>query len=215
MFRTIFSTLMGGILIVSYFHPSNLHDRPTSWHLTDLGTRGGRSIAQDINNHGQIVGYSESSLYAGDWRAFLWEDGVTTELGMLDGTVWCGASAINDLGQIVGNCATISGEPHAFLWQVGVLTELETLGIPGCSAADLNNRGQIVGECNTIDGFKHAVLWQDGTIVDLGTLGGKYSHANAINDRGEVDGGSHVETYETHPFFFCYGFLHRFLVFLP
>ncbi len=72
--------------------------------MQDLGTSGGNSTARGINDSGQVVGYSDTS--AGDRRAFLWEDGVMTDLGTLvpTGSGWTltEAHGINDLGQIVG-----------------------------------------------------------------------------------------------------------------
>ncbi len=50
-----------------------------SWR-PDLGSLGGFSVATDINEHGQIFGYSDTYLYSLDTRAFLWEAGVLTEL---------------------------------------------------------------------------------------------------------------------------------------
>ena len=44
-------------------------------HVTNLSTLGGNTYVEDINNRGQVVGYSETSeTKPGDHHAFLWED---------------------------------------------------------------------------------------------------------------------------------------------
>jgi probable HAF family extracellular repeat protein len=86
--------------------------------MTDLGTLGVTfSDASDIDERGQIVGTSTTA--AGERHAFLWQEGVMTDLGMLGG---CGpivpsseAHGINDHGQVVGQTTTPSCEAHAFL----------------------------------------------------------------------------------------------------
>lgn len=93
--------------------------------VIDLGTLGGRqSIAQDINNVGQIVGNS----FLGDTpfrqHAFLFENGVMTDLSTLPDVQAAGwefliyAEEINDRGQIVGG-GVINGVTHAFLLTPG------------------------------------------------------------------------------------------------
>jgi len=69
----------------------------------DLGTlRGGYSYAMDLNNHGHVVGFSDSSV-------FVYRDGVMIDLNQAfekNGSVWPSIQdvhAINDRGQIVGN----------------------------------------------------------------------------------------------------------------
>jgi len=102
------------------------YSHPFIWHeggnMMDLGTLGGRNgSAEDINNAGQEVGWSE--IKTGDRsvrRAFLWEKGQMIDLSQLPEVKAAGwislirASAINDLGQIVGRGIREDG-PHNFL----------------------------------------------------------------------------------------------------
>ncbi|MDQ1276141.1 MAG: hypothetical protein QG610_1716 [Euryarchaeota archaeon] len=94
--------------------------------MTDLGTLGGdNSYAIGINGNGQIVGDSDTGNHASgpdgpdpdDIHAFLWQNGVMTDLGTLGGRISC-AYGINDKRQIVGQSETENGEIHAVLWTV-------------------------------------------------------------------------------------------------
>ncbi|MEQ9484091.1 hypothetical protein [Coleofasciculus sp. F4-SAH-05] len=73
--------------------------------VTDLGTLSGREndphVPISINNVGQIVGRS-GLLFDEDRRAFLWDNGVMTDIGSLEG-LKSEAFDINDSGQIVGH----------------------------------------------------------------------------------------------------------------
>jgi probable HAF family extracellular repeat protein len=87
--------------------------------MHDLGTLGGdKCLARDINNQGQIVGYSE--VVAGDstQHAFVYSGGTMVDLNDLidpaSGWVLSSASAINESGWIAGT-GCINGETHAFL----------------------------------------------------------------------------------------------------
>jgi probable HAF family extracellular repeat protein len=90
--------------------------------IRDLGTLPGDFLSaapccNTINNKGQVVGFSLPGPL-GSGRAFLWQDGVMTDLNALipKGSPWylLDALSINDDGQIAGY-GTIGGNIHAFL----------------------------------------------------------------------------------------------------
>lgn len=147
--------------------------------MTDLGTLGGAySYAADINNHGQVVGYSYTA--SGEGHPFLWADGRMTDLGGL----YCSAEAINDDGQVIGNCLG-----HPVLWSDGQMTDLTTQGLaPYATARDINDAGQIVGGHLTAGNAFHAYRYHDGQVLDLGALASDYSEAVAVNGHGQAAG---------------------------
>jgi probable HAF family extracellular repeat protein len=146
----------------------------------DLGTLGGAfSWANAVNNRGQVVG--RSAVQGGLQHAFLWEDGVMTDLGTLPGGNYSEAYAINNRGQVVGwgtinesTCTGFDGCWHGFLWENGTMTDLGTLGAGFLSYAySINDRGDIVGISTRADypfDEWHAVSWSNGVITDLGTV---------------------------------------------
>jgi probable HAF family extracellular repeat protein len=90
--------------------------------MRDLGTLEGDFLSaapccHTINNRGQIVGFSIPGPL-GSGRAFLWQNGVMTDLNTLiskdSGWYLLQALSIDDAGQIAGY-GTINGAVHAFL----------------------------------------------------------------------------------------------------
>lgn len=143
---------------------------PNGSGVTMLQTLGGRSsFANDINNFGQVVG---SASLPTDPRfhyvnAFITDpDGVgITNLGTLGGQGESRASAINDLGEVVGTASALdSTERHAFIFSHGGMTDLSLLdpvvasGWRDIYPTEINNNGQIVGHGVDNNGYLHAFL---------------------------------------------------------
>src|SRR5438067_1199865 len=168
-----------------------------SYSVIDLGSLGSSCSAKAVNGAGQVVGYSY--LANGQYRAFLWQNGIMSDLGTLGGTS-SSATDINDSGVIVGRSLTAESTDaqivaHAFVLQSGVMTDLGTLGGTISYARGINNHGQIVGYSMTADGGYHGVLWEGGAIYDLNGLlpansGWEISgfETDAINDNGQIVG---------------------------
>lgn len=91
------------------------------YRIIDLGTLSGpRSLARDINDVGQIVGWSESAgvLY-GPRHAFVYEKGRMKDLGTLGG-VNSEALGVNNLGEIAGWAEDSQGLKQGFLGRHGI-----------------------------------------------------------------------------------------------
>jgi len=175
--------------------------------MVDIGTLDGglHSEAGDVNDHGEIVGYSWT-ITSQNHHAIMWSsEGAITYLGSLGGG-YSYATAINDIGQIVGDSARPSIGWHAFLWENGSMLDLGTLGGLSSVARDINNLGQIVGYGELPDRSFHAFLWADGVMNDLGSVG-QESSAWRINDLGQVIGSSRPQPTEP-PLAFLWDSIH-------
>ena len=130
----------------------------TYYKVQDLGTLGGNSFATDINDSGQVVGWSSTTI-AGSTvaRAFLYDESATPkmqDLGDLGDIYGTRANGINNSGQVVGYSYASNGEQleqHGFLYDsTNGMQDLNDL-IPAdsggtiTSASDINSKGQIAG----------------------------------------------------------------------
>jgi probable HAF family extracellular repeat protein len=178
---------------------------------------GYNSYAAAANNRGQIVGWAENGVndascvvpfQVRQFRAVIWQpDGTMQELPPLPGDSTSAATAINDLGQVVGisgSCDVAIGRfsaRRAVLWDNGVPTDLGSLGgVAWNTATAINNHGVVVGFSNLppsssfSPGARHyqAFIWTKATgMQSLGTRTGDVrSVANDVNDSNQVIGTS-------------------------
>jgi probable HAF family extracellular repeat protein len=168
---------------------------------TLLGSFGGSffgfsGVATSINNGDAAVGFAY--LNASNRHAFLYRDGVLTDIGSFGG--YSGATDINDGGTIVGFASnSVFGIAHAFSYSDGTMTDIDPFG--GASfttsesyARSVNNRGDVVGEGLIAAGSAfHGFLNRNGSVTDLGTLpAGRNSYAKGISDNGVIVGTADV-----------------------
>ena len=182
-----------------------------------------------LNNQGTLVGAADTSavdpycFWSTDCyatHASQWQNGVTTDLGVLPGGLGSQVSWISGNGLMAGTSDNGQQDPlnqafpqlHAVLWDHGQMSDLGTLPEGGYStgswAAIVNNRSEVAGQAyNTIPdsnsffgyGFQsRAFYWKNGVMQDLGTLGtGSDAMAGLINERGQVAGWSYLNSVPT------------------
>jgi len=115
----------------------------------DIGTMGGQlTTPTAINNQGRVVGFAQ--LRGGESRAFVYESGQLSALGVLPGGRQSFAYGINQPGDAVGASEAVDGSLHATLYKAGQVIDLNTV-IPAGSgwrlteARGINASGVIVG----------------------------------------------------------------------
>jgi len=199
--------------------------------LVDLGTLGGPDSiifgeTGPLNNRGIVSSCATTSVPDPNYpninpyfsapgdshiqHAFMWRDGVLSDLGTLAGGTSSCEQWISDTGFIVGGSTnglidSQLGVPevHATFWLGEKPFDLGTLGGSESVAYAVNNFGEVAGVAsnNIADSNAsnflasatqvHAAIWRNGAIQDLQTLGeGTDSIAYLNNDRGQVAGQS-------------------------
>jgi probable HAF family extracellular repeat protein len=174
---------------------------PNGMGITDIGTLGGIFAAtSDINNEGQVVGWSDPKVTAPVHAFITGPDGAgMKDLGTLGGNQSF-AQGVNDAGQVVGY-SQIREDPgadsinHAFITgpDGAGMRDLGTLGGVTSGADGINNAGQVVGYSDTETGERHAfITGPDGAgMADLNSMvelpsGFYFDRAYGINNVGQV-----------------------------
>lgn len=170
------------------------------WQLDAAGVPGppkelGDFFPHDISDDGLMAGET-----GGGRAAIAWFDAdgqlVVSELGVLPGYSWSGASVISANGAwVAGSCRT-NGPCEAFRYSVET-REMIGLGYlggsQGSSASGVNDSGQVVGTTSTKRCTQAAFLYRDGKMFDLNTLAdiGRNMYlgtAEGINNAGDIAG---------------------------
>jgi len=179
------------------------------YSVTDLGVLPGvfmsgpaTSNASGINAQGDVVGLSGPER-ASMRHAFLYRNGVMTDLGHFPLIGSHNGPAISDGGSVTGVVsfgASASGpgqKLHAFLYDTGGMHNLGSpLGAPMSMGGAINRQGRIAGEAwvnrPMAGGYMdHAFLYSGGRVVDIGILPGCTDATPAgINAAGQIVGYS-------------------------
>jgi probable HAF family extracellular repeat protein len=157
----------------------------------------GSTVAQGINNQGQIVGhYLDSTNRV---HGFLYNGSQYTTVD--DPSAFnTDPFSINDAGQIVGD--HVGG--NSFLYSGGTYVTIADPAGFSTQALEINNAGQIVGSYMTGDGTRHGFLYSGGSYTTIdeplatkGPLAGTYLWS--INNTGQIV-GQYGDASGTHGF---------------
>ena len=183
---------------LSEFEPRHAFAWTESTGMLDLGTLGGRdSQAADVNDDGQVVGWSyavgstvscppDPCIH----HAFLWTaTGGMVSLGTLGG-LNSAATAVNAHSSVVGS-SSLPGDDagsHAFLWTAA--DGMVDLG--AVSALDINDHSQVVGSVGlaTDPAVSRGFVWTlaEGMVLLPPLPGYASSEAWFVNNSGHVIG---------------------------
>lgn len=178
------------------------------WNMEDLGTarafvyKEGKmakigeffppsdSFANAINDNGDVVGQTRNI-------AFLYSNGIVTDIGYPNGYPSAYANDINSSGQIVGGAYKYQGSQNyyvVFTYNNGTITNLGApFGTQYNAANSINDNGQIVGWFQNFQGNRLGFTYTNGSFQELSALpGAKNTRANQINNSGQIVGYSGV-----------------------
>lgn len=170
----------------------------------DMGTLGGANIwVEDMNESGQIVGYSETGKMSSlrskfkEVHGFVWKNGKLEDLDVLKGDIGQGgdesrAYGINDQGDIVGysNYTHVyKGKKLASVHKACMWQEDELLVIfphdhlaSASQAFDVNNKGEILAVIQTKHGCYELNYFDPSTNTKRYLACGMQHQRNQINE---------------------------------
>jgi probable HAF family extracellular repeat protein len=184
------------------------------------------SRAVAINNRDQIA-----LSIAGS--AFLWDDGLLSDIGGLDPNQQSHALDINDDGVLLGWSDTAGGvvrflhhegqvnATEGEVWAIndrghtvgdalyadGVRSELPDIGPAPAVGLGLSDEDAVTGSAAVEPFGRHAFYWDNGSFTDLGTFGGPVGEGLAINDAGHAVGRLFTPAFVNRPFLYGSGVL--------
>ena len=132
--------------------------------MIDLGALNGQAVseARAINNTGLIAG--KSNIFPVVWEYDPANSGRAPRIRQLAipaGFFAATATAVNDVGDVVGYAGSPNIDSHAVLWRNGIAIDLGLWPGGHYSVANgINNLGQIVGTGTVAgDNLDHALMW--------------------------------------------------------
>ena len=140
------------------------------YSVINLGTLGGSASNGfgGADDRGWVTG--DANL-AGDQNehAFLWRDGVMTDLGTLGGPNSSVPTPVkDDKGLIVGGAQSATVDPLGEFWGAAYF----------CTAVN----------CEGWQNLQLGFLWRNGVMAELPPIGGNNSEAFGVNNRGQAVG---------------------------
>jgi hypothetical protein len=143
---------------------------------------GPSSVAYDINDNGEIVGWmGVSPIWLFSSNAFIWHNGMTIDLGIPPGGIASVGVGINNSREVCGyHWVAAPGslqEVVGWIWSEGNYTTINPLpGYRRCYPKDVSDHGFVVGSLEEpINPFdpnnpQPAFIWRNGAIASLSTL---------------------------------------------
>jgi probable HAF family extracellular repeat protein len=158
--------------------PPPHHPHYPHYAVINLGTLGGSQSNGygGVTNRGWVSG---DSYLPGDLteHAFVWRDGVMSDLGTVGGlNSSTGLPVKDDRGLVVGQAQGPKPDPLQEYWSVAYV----------CNTPD--------GHCTGWQNQQFGFVWQKGVMTPLPTLGGNNSSAFGVNNRGQVAGWAETAT---------------------
>jgi probable HAF family extracellular repeat protein len=154
-----------------------------------------------LNSAGQVAGRMHVPGLNPPDRAFLYSDGVTSNLGALPGHNTAAAHAISYAGIVVGtsNNNAVADQLRGFVWQNGKMSVLSPTYGSDSEAHGISDSGKVCGRMGnhpSLDSRAYVHDLTTGITADLGVLldGATASHAIGINTFGNVCGVSRIIT---------------------
>lgn len=134
-----------------------------------LDAAGNTGEARDVNDRGQVVGYSSHGVGT---RAALWDNSrFPTELATLGAGSM--AEAISADGAVIVGWSSDGTNNYAVRW-VKPAADWVIDALPyyptatSCGASDVSEDGTVIGgQCELADG-QHVIVWQNGAVRDMG-----------------------------------------------
>jgi len=151
-------------------------------------TSDSRGALNDVNDLGQAVGGFTDGDTGVEHSFVRSKGGEFTVLPDVPGAVLTEATAINNLGDIVGFYFDAGFAPHGFILRGGVYTTYDYPGSTRTLLTRINERGQITGIRRDPDGHRRGFVLQNGVTTTIDVPGSLNTRIGGINNQGHVVG---------------------------